>query len=231
RLWEMDTTRRFAGGEMAEILGSDWIRHDRAQRILGLRARAQSGVGELSARDLSYLEAYAAGVNAFISQHRERLPVEFRVLRYSPSPWSAADSLVIFANMVKELNHGSDLRALEREKILAKLGPELTADLYPNWSWRDHPPGQDTQKLEATTAPRMPLTRGISAGISRTPELTLSQLGSNNWVISGAHTASGKPLLSNDPHLGHQMPALWYEAHLRAGNFDVAGVTLPGSPT
>ena len=234
RLWEMDMTRRFAAGDMAEVLGADWVKHDREQRILGLEARAEQALQELSPRDRSYLEAYARGVNDFIAQQRDRLPLEFRILRYSPRSWTPVDSLVIEANMVKELNHYSAKVALEREKILAKLGPELTADLYPNSSWRDHPPGQDTQKM-GTLAPVPP-----GAGEDSAPSLAgmaISQLelrpelGSNDWVVSGAHTASGKPLLSNDPHLGHQMPALWYEAHLTSGDFDVAGVTLPGTPT
>ncbi len=234
RLWEMDMTRRFAAGDMAEVLGAEWVKHDREQRILGLEARAEQALQELSPRDRSYLEAYARGVNDFIAQQRDRLPLEFRILRYSPRSWTPVDSLVIEANMVKELNHYSAKVALEREKILAKLGPELTADLYPNSSWRDHPPGQDTQKM-GMLAPVPP-----GAGEDSAPSLAgmaISQLelrpelGSNDWVVSGAHTASGKPLLSNDPHLGHQMPALWYEAHLTSGDFDVAGVTLPGTPT
>ena len=234
RLWEMDMTRRFAAGDMAEVLGAEWVKHDREQRILGLEARAEQALQELSPRDRSYLEAYARGVNDFIAQQRDRLPLEFRILRYSPRSWTPVDSLVIEANMVKELNHYSAKVSLEREKILAKLGPELTADLYPNSSWRDHPPGQDTQKM-GTLAPVPP-----GAGVESAPSLAgmaISQLelrpelGSNDWVVSGAHTASGKPLLSNDPHLGHQMPALWYEAHLTSGDFDVAGVTLPGTPT
>ena len=174
-------------------------------------------------------------MNDFIAERRDRLPLEFRILHYQPRPWTPADSLVIEANMVKELNHYSARAALQREKILAKLGPELTADLYPNSSWRDHPPGQDPQKIFDSETP------GASAGAARSPfffpaspagfEPPRPELGSNDWVISGAHTASGKPLLSNDPHLGHQMPALWYEAHLKSDDLDVAGVTLPGTPT
>ena len=233
RLWEMDMARRFAAGEMAEVLGPAWVRHDREQRILGLEARAQRAVDELSPRDRSYVEAYARGVNALVAEQRDRLPLEFRILRYAPRPWTAADSLVIEANMTKELNHYSARVALEREKILAKLGPELAADLYLNSSWRDHPPGQDPQRMtEEPPAPGTDEGAGSSlpgaaaAGFELRP-----QLGSNDWVISGEHTASGKPLLANDPHLGHQMPALWYEAHLKSDDFNVAGVTLPGTPT
>jgi len=233
RLWEMDMTRRFAAGNMAEVLGPDWVKHDREQRILGLQARAQKGLDELSTRDRGYLDAYARGVNAFIAERRDRLPLEFRILHYSPRPWTPADSLVIEANMIKELNHYSAKVALEREKILAKLGPELTSDLYPNSSWRDHPPGQDPQKMSGSEPPARS-TGSEPASLSWPAPSAFElrpELGSNDWVISGAHTASGKPLLSNDPHLGHQMPSLWYEAHLKSGDFDVAGVTLPGTPT
>jgi penicillin amidase len=231
RLWQMDMTRRFAAGELAEVLGPDWLQHDREQRILGLQVRAQKAVEELSPRDRRYLEAYARGINDFIARRRDRLPLEFRILHYAPRPWTPADSLVIGANMIEELNHYSARVAWEREKILAKLGPQLTSDLYPNSSWRDHPPGQDPKKMsesipaEAGAVSRTSL-RWAPPLLARRPEL-----GSNDWVVSGAHTASGKPLLSNDPHLGHQMPALWYEAHLKSGDFDVAGVTLPGTPT
>src|SRR5437868_3024563 len=141
RLWQMDVTRRFAGGEIAEILGPDFVQHDREQRILLLRARAERGVHEASAGERANLEAYVRGVNAFIETHRKQLPLEFHILRYQPRPWTPADTLVISANMIKELNHHSAPSALQREKILAKLGPELTADLFPNTSWRDHPPG------------------------------------------------------------------------------------------
>ena len=233
RLWQMDMTRRFAAGDMAEVLGLAWIRHDREQRILGLEARAEEGVGELSARDRSYLEDYARGVNAFIKERSGRLPLEFRILHYAPRPWTPADSLVVGANMIQEMNHNSARVALEREKVLARLGPVLTADLYPNSSWRDHPPGQEAKKTTDTAVPANAQAAGGTASLFH-PATQFDfrpELGSNDWVISGAHTASGKPLLSNDPHLGHQMPSLWYEAHLMSGDFDVAGVTLPGVPT
>ena len=245
RLWQMDVTRRFAGGEIAEILGPDFVQHDREQRILLLRARAERGVQEASAGERANLEAYARGVNAFIETHRKQLPLEFHILRYQPRPWTPADTLVISANMIKELNHHSAPSALQREKILAKLGPELTADLFPNTSWRDHPPGveersrpekvPDSSRRSLSNSDRTPV---VGPGQSLTPfsgraffpEVNLAP-GSNDWVVAGAHTASGKPLLSNDPHLGHQMPALWYEAHLRCPNLDVVGVTLPGAPS
>src|SRR5580700_525130 len=103
RLWQMDVMRRFASGELSEILGEDTLKLDREQRILGLRAAAKKGLETASPRDRSFLEAYARGVNAYIAMHRDRLPLEFRILHYSPKTWLAEDSLVIANQMVKDL--------------------------------------------------------------------------------------------------------------------------------
>src|SRR5579864_1925857 len=238
RLWQMDATRRYASGDMAEIFGPSWVAHDKEQRTLLLRVTAEREIAKLAPDELSRLEAYAKGVNAFIATHRDRLPVEFRILRYSPAPWTPADSLVIGAHMIQLLNHYSYKAALTREKILAKLGPELTADLYVNSSWRDQPPGQDSVRWEvpAKGSNESPSSRHgtdvLLGGAPSVDEEIFEPLaaGSNDWVVSGAHTASGKPLLSNDMHLPHRMPNLWYEAHLKSGKFDVAGITLPGTP-
>jgi penicillin amidase len=245
RLWQMDVMRRFAGGELSEILGEDTLKIDREQRILGLRAAARKSVEMASPRDRSYFDAYARGVNAFIETHGNTLPIEFRILKYRPDPWRPEDSIVIANQMVKDLNYYTFGDTMAREKILAKLGPELTADLYVNRSWHDRPPtvmredlndqesqgDSDDEEDDDDAGPDNSVTqqRGGGAEIwaQRTPEAVN---GSNDWVVSGTHTVTGKPLLSNDMHLGHQMPNLWYEAHLKSGNLDVAGVTLPGLP-
>ncbi|HWY59532.1 MAG TPA: penicillin acylase family protein [Terriglobales bacterium] len=256
RLFQMDGMRRFAAGELAEVFGGVFIEHDRQQRILGLKVVARKTIESLSAADRSHFEAYARGVNAFVEAHRNRLPLEFRILRYSPQPWTPEDSALIGVQMVEDLST-SPRHALGREKILAKLGPELTADLYVNSSWHDRPPtvsrpsldqeiqggdqndddededsGADSSVTELTRMPEIPASSPLQEMFFDERPLVL---GSNNWVVSGAHTVSGKPLLSNDMHLGHQIPNLWYEAHLHCanaacGNFDVAGFTLPGYP-
>ena len=265
RLFQIDGMRRFAAGELAEIVGDGQLEHDRQQRILGIRVAARKTIETISAADRLRFEAYARGVNAFIESHRDRLPVEFRLLGYSPKAWTTEDSALIGAYMVEELST-SPRHALTREKILAKLGPELTADLYVNSSWRDRPPtaerptfekknddedddDEDSGEDSSVAAARrdgLPILLRETTG---SPENLFSVLaperrffdepslvlGSNDWVVSGEHTVSGKPLLSNDMHLGHQMPNLWYAAHLRCvssacGDFDVAGVTLPGYP-
>ena len=242
RLWQMDIMRRYGSGELAEILGEDLLKLDREQRILGLRAAARKALEMANPRDRSFFEAYAHGVNAYIDAHRDYLPLEFRILHYKPKPWLAEDSVVVANSMVKDLNYHYFYDALSREKILAKLGPELTADLYVNRSWHDRPPTvmrEDLNESDSAAADSDdddsdddPMDNSVTQKefpAEAAPE-GLPVNGSNDWVISGAHTVTGKPLLSNDMHLGHQMPNLWYEAHLRSGTLDVAGVTLPGMP-
>jgi penicillin amidase len=245
RLWQMDIMRRFGSGELSEILGPATLTLDREQRILGLRAAARKSLQMASPRDRSFFEAYARGVNAYIATRGHKLPLEFRILAYAPKPWLAEDSVVIANQMVKDLNYHYFYDALAREKILGKLGPALTADLYVNRSWHDRPPtvtredlkqadndagdsdDQDNQgdSTDNSVTRSVPLLAPESL-----PTEGLPVNGSNDWVVSGAHTVTGRPLLSNDMHLGHQMPNLWYEAHLHAGTLDVAGVTLPGMP-
>jgi penicillin amidase len=242
RLWQMDVMRRFAAGELAEILGSDLLPLDREQRILGMRQAAQKNVAVGTPEDRARFEAYARGVNAYIESRRDRLPFEFRILGYAPRPWTPEDSGLIAAHMVKDLTHYSYKTTLTRERILAKLGPELTADLYVNSSAHDRPPtvmrvvplentsnDEEEDQADSDNGDSVTWNRGKLPFIDEASEPSLLA-GSNNWVVSGAHTVSGKPLLSNDMHLGHQMPNLWYEAHLKSGTLDVAGVTLPGMP-
>src|SRR4029077_8246581 len=140
RLWQMDVMRRFAGGELSEILGEDTLKIDREQRILGLRAARRESLELSSHRYRFYFDAYARGVNAFIETHGNSLPIEFRILKYRPNPWRPEDSVVIANQMVKDLTYYTFGDTMAREKILAKLGPELTADLYVNRSWHDRPP-------------------------------------------------------------------------------------------
>ncbi|HTC47142.1 MAG TPA: penicillin acylase family protein [Candidatus Aquilonibacter sp.] len=247
RLWQMDVMRRFGAGELSEILGEDTLKIDREQRILGLRAAATKSLTLAAQSNQSYFAAYARGVNAFIEAHQNSLPIEFRILRYSPKPWQPEDSIVIANQMVKDLNYYTFGDALAREKILAKLGPDLTADLYANRSWHDRPPtvmresaddqqnqsdsgDQDDDDDDDDSGPDNAVTQRSGALPMWARHAPEAVNGSNDWVVSGAHTVTGKPLLSNDMHLGHQMPNLWYEAHLKSGALDVAGVTLPGLP-
>ena len=264
RLWQMDTYRRSANGELAEVLGPSLIRHDKAQRMFQFRNVALRVYANLPPEERARYDAYARGVNLFIAQHQDSLPPEFHLLHYSPKPWSGVDSISIGTMMVDMLDTHWYAK-LARERIAAKLNnAKLESDLYPVGSWRDHlptgelldlsqphpappPPGDDedderSENRDQGTGIRdrggMPgapylrpsLPHGWESTNPSSPDCPTCIPGSNNWVISGAHTASGKPLLSNDMHLGLNVPNIWYMADLRAPGFHAAGVALPGVP-
>jgi penicillin amidase len=251
RLWQMDMARRFASGNTASILGPSYVKHDRLQRTLLMRQTAEHMVASLSDTNRRYLDDYARGVNDYIANHDENLPAEFRLLMYKPRPWQPVDSALIMLDMVQLLDQRWDMK-LDREHVVARIGPTLAAQLYPIGSWRDHPPTQPPPDLGSPSSfvPLPPLdksqsslTRPSVALPSVNDLLQLRQLvegfrircsgcvpGSNEWVVSGAHTASGKPILSNDMHLPYQLPGIWYEAGLQGPGFHAAGLSIPGVP-
>src|SRR5450759_2042988 len=147
RLWQMDMTRRYASGDLAAILGPEYVKLDREHRILGLRQVAEKTVANMDVAQRAHFEAYAAGVNAYIEQHQNTLPLEFRFLTYFPHVWTVEDSVLVGLSMTEFLNHGLYKNELQKEKVLAQLGPELTADLFVNSSWRDRPPN-DVRRME-----------------------------------------------------------------------------------
>ena len=256
RLWQMDTSRRNSNGELAEIMGPALVQHDKTQRVLQIRLTAERFYSNLSSDDRRRLDDYARGVNLFIAQSEQSnsLPVEFRLLHYRPQPWSGVDSISVCLSMVQTLDTHIATK-LSRARVAAKLSnPALEADLYPVGSWRDRPPtgirvdltqpqplppptrddDDDDENTESRTMPRVPIaspvgTRALMALLGQ-PNCAGCASGSNNWVIAGSHTASGKPLLSNDMHLTLREPDTWYMADLRAPGFHAAGVTLPGMP-
>ena len=230
RLWQLDATRRFAAGELSEILGDGFLEQDRRQRILISAMPRAEALRTLPPDELAHFEAFTRGVNAFIDSGHA-LPLEFRILRYQPRRWKVEDSLLVQANMVQVLTNRGLQQDITYEKVLEKLGPELTAQLYPRTSPRDRIPGVDLAPtaLAARPARPAPPLADFPAGFPLLEEEALFP-GSNNWAVSGAHTTTGKPMLANDMHLPHRIPNVWFEMHLMSGDFDVAGVTLPGVP-
>jgi penicillin amidase len=249
RLWQMDALRRHAAGTLAEILGSSLVEHDTMQRTLQLRAAADRALAVLPSDQKHWLDVYAAGVNASIAAQHDHLPIEFKILRYTPEPWTPRDSLLVGIAMFQDLTTTFP-EELDREALTAKLTPDLLADLYPVGSWRDHPVGQPAVDLTAPQPEIEQVPLDESQSSLRSPDhlrdlehakAALAQIsaryacegclsGSNGWAVSGAKTASGKPLLSSDMHLSHNVPGIWYMASLESGSFHVSGVTLPGTP-
>lgn len=218
RLWQMELNRRAASGRLAEIFGEAALPTDRFLRTIGLRRAAEAHLGGLSPQAKQNLEAYAAGVNAFLAQARGRLPLEFAILRFAPEPWTPADSLAYGKLMAWVL--GGDWRVeILRLQLVERFGEGALDRLVP-----DYPPGAPVIAPGAAPPDRAP---GAGGGGSSGE---IPGLGSNNWVVAGDRTATGSPLLANDPHLEAQMPAVWYLMHLSGGPYDVAGATFPGVP-
>jgi penicillin amidase len=252
RLWQMDTLRRHAAGELAEILGPGLVQHDKLQRYLQLRAAADRGAASLTLDQHRELEAYARGVNAFINDHLNNLPLEFHLLHYTPRPWTPRDSLLVSLVMWQDLSTTFTTK-LDREELARHLPPSLLPDLYPVGSWRDHPPTQPPADLTTPhDVEEIPLDKTqsqlehLSIPATTNDLLTLTSFlnptcndcraGSNNWALAGTHSSTGKPLVSNDMHLGLRVPDIWYEAGLHIASngsgptLDVVGFTLPGLP-
>jgi penicillin amidase len=229
RLWQMEMNRRLAAGRLAEILGPKALYTDRFLRTLGVRRAAEASFKNLDPDSRKSLAAYAAGVNAFLATGRV-LPPEFWILRDTPEPWTPVDSISwtkmmawdLGGNWKNELLRMSLARTLPVERIEQFLppypgdAPQTLPDLHQLYAAL----GGDAWRLAADTARVAELL----------PSWQAEGVGSNNWVVSGARSASGKPLLANDPHLGLSAPPVWYFAQLHAPGMDVIGATLPGVP-
>ncbi len=260
RLFQMDTLRRHAAGELAEILGSGLLPHDRLQRTLALGPAADRILTQLPPDQLHAFARYAAGVNAAIAVQHNHLPLEFHLLAYDPRPWTPRDCVLVSLVLFEDLTNTFPQK-LNREALTARLAPtatpeqraELLSDLYPIGSWRDHPPSQPATDLTTPleTFPEIPLDDSqvklhrptaspndlLALTALTTPACPDCRAGSNNFAVAGAHTASGKPLLSNDMHLSLTAPGIWYAANLQSDTgpnpttaFHAAGVSLPGVP-
>ncbi len=190
-------------------------------RILGLYRLAEAEFPLLSAPVQRGLKAYAAGVNAFLAARRGALPPEFLLLRFAPEPWRPADTLV-WGKLMDLLLAGNYRGELLRARLTRSLSPEELAFLYP-----EYPENAPTTLAElARIYRRLPLDRLYAA----LPRAIGPIYASNNWVVDGAHSASGKPLLANDPHLGFGAPGFWYLARLKTPEHEIAGGTIAGTP-
>jgi penicillin amidase len=255
RLWQMDLLRRAAAGDLAEIFGDMALDIDKENRTLGMRVAAERAAADSSPEIRGLLDAYAQGVNQYIQERTRRLPIEFLALNYKPRPWTPADTYLIALYMNKTLT-STWKEKLNRQWIVQKVGPDRARDLFAEDSPLDHfivgdeaagsgPPKQEgaaqtTERASAPDSDSPPFPR-VEAGPPREWDAArafLAQfqqesseiIGSNNFVVSGAHTLSGKPLLANDTHLGLGVPCIWYLMHLTAPGWNVEGFALPGAP-
>jgi penicillin amidase len=221
RLWQMEFQRRVAQGRLAEILGERAYDTDRLMRTLGMARMAERIVAKLDPATRANLDAYAAGVNAFLATGPV-LPVEFQVMRIEPEPWKPADTVGWLLVMAWDLSTNWRLE-LARLRFATKLGRERAGEILPPYPGDAAQPLPDFKALYAEIDP----VAGALLAAAPAPE---GAIGSNSWAVSGARSETGKPLLANDPHLGLQAPSLWYLAHVATPAGNVVGGTLPGVP-
>jgi penicillin amidase len=224
RFWQMEFNRRLVAGRLSEILGSITVPLDRWMRVLTMRRVAEFESEIQDSNCCSNLEAYANGINAFLETGK--LPTEIALLRYRPEPWVVADTLSWVKMMAWSLSVNWEAELL-RAQLIARLGPETASELEPSHLARWPlviPPGVDYDQIDISVLERVHQLRPF-AGPS-----PYEGLGSNNWVISGELSSTGKPLLANDMHLALTAPSIWYENHLITEAYSLSGVTFPGIP-
>ena len=221
RLWQMETQRRIGAGRLAEIFGADLLSTDKFLRTLSIYNAAERTVAQLDDNTLKLLEAYAAGVNAFLNHPDTVLPVEFKIIGVKPEPWKIADTLVWVKMMALDLSANWASEAL-RQSMVGILSNQQIREVWP-----DYPADGPLTLADTDQTPSPDMFRQLA---EITPFKQVEGKGSNNWVVAGSRTATGKPLLANDPHLGLAAPALWYFAHIETPDMATIGATLPGVP-
>ena len=221
RLFQMELQRRYGAGRLSEIFGAQALATDRQMRVLGLYHAAEAEISYLSAPVRRALEAYAAGVNAFLAARRGALPPEFVLLALRPEPWRPADS-VVWGKLIDLELAGNYRGELLRARLARTVSPDDLAVLYP-----EYPKDAPTTLAQLTEIYRqLPLDSLYAALPPRVGPIYAS----NNWVVDGAHTDSGKPILADDPHLGFAAPGFWYLARLKTPDGEIAGGTVAGVP-
>ncbi len=227
RLWQMDLLRRATMGRLSEIFGKDLINVDYLMRSLQITEKSKMVVSETDEKILMVLKSFAKGVNQYIENNKDKLPVEFSILGYEPEKWEIEHSINLVGYMAWDLSlsWNSEITVHELinkfgenkvKEILPNIPNQKTA-VYPNFKF-------DTTEVEIKT--------NLVSQTEKLEELGLIIFnGSNNWAVSGKKSVTGKPILANDMHLGLSSPGIWYQMHqVIEGEMNVTGVALPGQP-
>lgn len=220
RMFHMDMVRRAVRGQLAEILGSPLVKIDKLFRTITAGKSIEDITNQYPPEIKEAGKSFADGVNAYLQNRKGPLPIEFTILGYEPKPWKFSDGVAVHYYMAWDLN-GAFANEMRYASVIKKVGEALAKEIFP-----DYPAGYPTiipegsttlDFLKTLTAAREKL--GVEGGGA-----------SNSWVVSAKKSATGKPILANDPHLGHGAPGIWYEAHLVTPNMNVSGSILPGIP-
>ena len=224
RLWHIEYDRRRGSGRWAEAVGESAVAQDKMMRRFRLEASAKADYQVMDPHTKDVFDAYAAGVNAFITSG-DALPVEYRITRLEPEPWQPWDGLTAYK--VRHISMGVFESKVWRARMVREVGPEAAGKLFPGFE-----PGYLMILPPGSTSPG-PLDEGLkelaegAAGLNHLNEM---DSGSNSWVLSGAETATGKPILAGDSHRALDTPSAYYQNQVACPEFDVVGLSFPGVP-
>jgi len=226
RMWQMDLLRRVTQGRLSEIFGKDLIDTDVIFRKLQIPLHAKQLFAQTGDSVKKPLQYFAEGVNYYLEQHQDNLPFEFQLLKYKPEKWKAEHSLYLVGFMAWNLEFGYQMEAM-LEELKPKAGKEKLAELLPDYQSMKtyvYPTYNEQKSVQTDTV--------LVASLNKIREITPDIFtGSNNWVVAGKKSSTGKPLFSNDMHLGLDIPGIWLRMHLMIpGKLNVTGVLLPGEP-
>ncbi|MBL8311238.1 MAG: penicillin acylase family protein [Burkholderiales bacterium] len=236
RLWQLEMHRRIGRGELAEILGPKALETDRFLRTLGVHRAARAQLANLPAEARDLLQAYADGVNGYVREAMIVRPPEFVILGVQPGTWEPADTVAWAIMMAYDLG-GNWSNELLRLQLAARMPVARIDELLPAQPGDTLPQHADYaaryKALGVLPSPVARMDRNESSVANATHWLSagIEGIGSNNWVVNGSRTTTGKPLLANDPHLSLAAPAIWYFTRQKAPGIEVSGATLPGAPS
>lgn len=223
RLWQMEISRRVAKGQLSEIFGRRTVEIDKLFLTLGFDSLIKVQFDHLSQESKNWLKNYSNGINTYLRQIGNRLPIEFILMGIEPERWTPQDCLLQNRLMAWFLNF--NWRAdLLYWALYSKLPEDKFKDLWPRWT--DYPSIVKNSEAQRFLSQIELLREDISTYLN----ININLVGSNNWVIAPQKSQSGSALLANDPHLSLQLPSLWIEMHLKSDNMDVSGFSFPGSP-
>lgn len=240
RLWQMEFQTHAAAGRVSEIVGERALELDRYNRHLGMGYGAEETLKGMQADPVTreILDAYTAGVNAWISQLTPaRYPIEYKLLGYAPEPWSALKCALLLKQMTSTLASGAD--DLLMSNVLRKYGAAIMSDLFPDYPTREDPIIPPGTKWAFSPKPiPVPPHDTVPANVValETSRFDLGmhrpnpEIGSNNWAVGAQKSATGHPILANDPHLTLSLPSIWYQIQLVSPTMNVYGASLPGAP-
>ena len=226
RMFAMDLIRRAGEGRLSEIFGEETLPFDRMFRTVGIYRTAGNIKERMNPEGLKLLDAYSNGVNFYLEEKRNRYSFEFDVLGYQPEKWIPEHSIIVIRMMAWELNLSwwTDLSFTE---LIQQLGEERVKEILPDYP--ENAPTVIPSEIKSFAKLNDNFIKTDKA-FRKFLGMAGTHIGSNNWVVNSEMSASGKPIIANDPHLAFRAPGIWYAAVVKSPLWNVAGITLPGVP-